>query len=225
MKHIIAPSLLSADAACWGRELELIESEGIQCLHLDVMDGQFVPNISFGPGPIKMLRPHTKMEFDAHLMVHEPAHLIPAFIDAGVDGITVHAEACLHLHKTLQTIKDAGVKVGVALNPATPVEMIEPVLEMLDRVLVMFVNPGFGGQKAIMMVMKKLQRLARMKKEGLGDYQLQVDGGLHGGNLTDFMDGGAECLVLGSALFQPDKTAENIRIFHGILRDHEKNHS
>jgi ribulose-phosphate 3-epimerase len=225
MSIFIAPSLLSANACCWGEEIRLIEAAGIQCLHLDIMDGQYVPNISFGPGPIKMLRSLTTMEFDAHLMVLEPAGLIPALVDAEVDSITVHVEACRHLHKTLQQIKAANKKVGVALNPATPVCMLEPVLDMLDRVLIMFVNPGFGGQTSIMSMLSKVTQLRELRQQHQLNFEIQVDGGLNQENLVEFLAAGAENLVIGSALFQPGKTTGNIRAFNTIIDEYQKSPS
>lgn len=222
MKHKIAPSFLSADARNWADEIRLVEKEGITELHLDVMDGQFVPNISFGAGPIKMLRSVSSIAFDAHLMVLEPASLLPAFVDAGVDAITVHAEACKHLHKTLQYIKEAGILAGVALNPATPVCQIEPILDMVDRVLVMTVNPGFGGQKTIISMLSKLEQLKKLRDQHGYHFELQADGGINQENITQFMAAGAENLVVGSALFQQGKTAENIQAFHKIILDYEK---
>lgn len=223
MKTIIAPSFLSADARHWADEIRLVEQEGIRCLHLDVMDGQFVPNITFGPGPIKMLRSVSAMEFDAHLMVLEPSAIIPAFVDAGVDAVTVHAEACRHLHRTLQQIKDCGKKAGVSLNPATPVDFIEPILDMVDRVLVMSVNPGYGGQKAIMSMTRKIAQLHQLRQKNNYAYEIQADGGINQTNVRAFLEAGAENLVIGSALYQPGKTAENIRAFVRIIEDFEKN--
>ncbi|MEA4891496.1 MAG: ribulose-phosphate 3-epimerase [Peptococcaceae bacterium] len=217
----IAPSLLSADAACWGEEIKLIEEHGLKAIHLDIMDGHFVPNLTFGPGPVAMLRPLSSMEFDAHLMVEHPDSLIPAFLKAGTDSITVHAEACVHIHRTLQSIRDGGAKAGVAINPGTPWQCIEPVLEFCDRVLVMTVNPGFGGQKAILPVLRKVSELKALRQEkGLG-FELQTDGGITRENLGAFLSAGAENLVIGSALFQKGKTAENIKAFAEIIAAEE----
>lgn len=217
MKTIIAPSLLAADAGLWGQEIREVADEGIVCLHLDIMDGRFVPNLTFGPGPVAMLRKYTDIEFDAHLMVVEPERLIPAFVAAKVDGITVHSEACLHLHRTLEMIREQGVKAGVAINPATPVELLEPVLPFLDRVLVMTVNPGFGGQKAILPVLKKVRWLkAKKKEEGL-EFQIQADGGVNQQNIGEFLAAGVENIVIGSALFQQGKTKDNIKAFQRLI--------
>lgn len=221
MKTIIAPSFLSADARCWADEIRLIDQEGIRCLHLDVMDGHFVPNITFGPGPIQNLRSVTTMEFDAHLMVTEPSGMIPAFAQAGVDAITVHAEACRHLHRTLQQIKDLGLKAGVSLNPATPVAFIEPILDMVDRVLVMSVNPGYGGQKAILSMTRKIEQLRQWRQLNQYHYEIQADGGINLTNVGDFLAAGTDNLVIGSALYQPGKTVENIRAFVKIIEEFE----
>ncbi|MCL2166017.1 MAG: ribulose-phosphate 3-epimerase, partial [Clostridiales bacterium] len=157
MRTIIAPSLLAADAGCWGDEISLVAGEGIRNLHLDIMDGHFVPNLTFGPSQVGMLRKYSDMEFDAHLMVSAPETLIPAFAKAGVDSLTVHQEACIHLHRILELIREQGMKPGAALNPSTPAELLAPMLPFLDRVLVMTVNPGFGGQKAILEMLKKVE--------------------------------------------------------------------
>jgi ribulose-phosphate 3-epimerase len=221
MHTMIAPSLLAADAGCWGQEIGLVIEEGITCIHLDIMDGRFVPNLTFGPGPVGMLRKYGDLEFDAHLMVVEPEALIPAFAKAGVDSVTVHQEACTHLHRVLEMVREQGMKPGAAVNPSTPVEMLAPVLPFLARVLVMTVNPGFGGQKAILSMLGKVKWLKHRKAaEGL-DFQIQVDGGVGQDNLSLFLDAGAENLVIGSALFQPGKTRENIKTFHKLISDYE----
>ncbi|MCL1806050.1 MAG: ribulose-phosphate 3-epimerase [Clostridiales bacterium] len=217
MKRIIAPSLLSADAGCWGREVEEVAAEGIECLHLDIMDGCFVPNITFGPGQVGMLRKYGDMEFDAHLMIVEPEKLIPDFAKAGVNSVTVHYEVCPHLHRVLQMIRELGMKAGTAVNPSTPVEALAPVLPFLDRALVMTVNPGFGGQKAILPMLKKVEWLKKEKAAGELGFQIQVDGGVNRDNIGEFLSAGAENLVIGSALYQPGKTRENIRAFQEIM--------
>ena len=213
MSIVIAPSLLAADASCWGEEIKLIGEEGITCLHLDVMDGRFVPNITFGPGQVGMMRKCGEMEFDAHLMIVEPESLIAEFAKAGTDSVTVHQEACVHLHRVLQMIRELDMRAGASLNPSTPVTTLEPVLPYLDRVLVMTVNPGFGGQKAILSVLDKVQWLKKQKEENGYTYDIQVDGGVNLDNVEQFLAAGTENLVIGSALFQPGKTRENIRAF------------
>ena len=221
MKIRIAPSLLSADAACWGEELKLVEACGLTAIHLDIMDGHLVPNLTFGPGPVAMLRPLSKMEFDVHLMVEHPDALIPAFLKAGADSLTVHAEACVHLHRTLQSIRDEGIKAGVAINPGTPWQWLEPVLELCDRVLVMTVNPGFGGQKAILSALSKVTALKQVRQARGLSFELQTDGGVTRENAETFLAAGAENLVIGSALFQKGKTADNIRAFVEIIKGKE----
>ncbi len=217
MTVTIAPSLLAADASAWGQEIRLIDDEGVKCLHLDIMDGRFVPNLTFGAGPIGMLRAVSDMEFDAHMMVYEPGYMIPDLRKAGVNGVTVHYEACAHVARVLQVIREEGMKPGVAINPGTPVEMLSAVLPFVDRVLVMTVNPGFGGQKAILSMLKKVTWLKNAKaSEELG-YEIQVDGGVTKQNICSFIDAGAENIVIGSALFQAGRTRDNIREFREIL--------
>jgi len=222
IKTIIAPSLLAADAGCWGQEIQLVTEEGITCLHLDIMDNRFVPNLTFGPGPVGMLRKYTDIEYDAHLMVVEPESLIPAFAKAGVNGITVHQEACTHLHRVMEIVRELGMKAGVAVNPATPVELLKPMLPFLDRVLIMTVNPGFGGQKAILPVLQKVEWLKQEKANAGFHYQIQVDGGVDQQNIKLFLDAGAENLVIGSALFQQGKTRDNIKAFQRIISEYEE---
>jgi ribulose-phosphate 3-epimerase len=220
MDAIIAPSLLAADASCWGSEIGEIIAGGVTCLHLDIMDGRFVPNLTFGPGPVGMLRKCGSIEFDAHLMVVEPERLVADFAKAGVDSLTVHSEACPHLHRVLEMIRELGMKAGAAVNPSTPVESLAPVLPFLDRVLVMTVNPGFGGQKAILPMLKKVEWLKNEKaRDGL-EFQIQADGGVNQQNVRDFLAAGTENLVIGSALYQPGKTQENIKAFQQIIRDY-----
>ena len=221
MGIVIAPSLLAADASCWGQEIALIGEEGITCLHLDVMDGRFVPNITFGPGQVGMMRKCGEMEFDAHLMIVEPESLVAEFAKAGADSVTVHQEACIHLHRVLQMIKELGMKAGAAINPSTPVTMLEPVLPFLDRALVMTVNPGFGGQKAILPVLSKVEWLKAQKEMHGYTYDIQVDGGVDQGNIGQFLAAGAENLVIGSALFQAGKTRDNIKAFRALIEAFE----
>ncbi|MDY5479066.1 MAG: ribulose-phosphate 3-epimerase [Peptostreptococcus porci] len=197
----LAPSVLSADFANLLNSCKKVENAGCEYLHLDVMDGHFVPNITFGAPIIKSLRKDIKMVFDAHLMITDPDKFIPDLVDAGCDIITVHQEACTHLHRTIQNIKSYNVKAGVVLNPATPVEMIKHILPDVDMVLLMSVNPGFGGQKFIPEVLEKVKTLRKMIDERGLDIEIEVDGGVNSQNIKSLVDAGADVLVAGSAIF------------------------
>jgi ribulose-phosphate 3-epimerase len=199
---LIAPSLLSADFARLAEEVKAVESAKADLLHLDVMDGRFVPNITFGPLVISALRPHTSLPFDVHLMIVEPSRYIEEFAKAGADWICVHAEAEIHLHRTITRIKELGKKAGLALNPHTPLEMIEYLLSELDFVLIMTVNPGFGGQKFIPQVLKKIERLRKMIDESGLKTLIEVDGGLNKETAKDVISAGADILVAGTAVFK-----------------------
>ena len=203
----IAPSLLSADFSKLQEEVKDIEQGGAEWLHLDVMDGHFVPNITFGPGLIKALKPHSNLFFDVHLMIENPDKYIAEFADAGADMIVVHQEACTHLHRTIQSIHALGKKAGVALNPATSLSTLEYILPDLDMVLLMSVNPGFGGQKFINIV-PKLERLIEMCKEQGVSPLIQVDGGITPETAPLVVNAGDNVLVAGSAVFgKPDRKA------------------
>lgn len=203
----IAPSILSADFARLGEEILDVERGGADWIHVDVMDGHFVPNITIGPLIVEAIRPVTKLPLDVHLMIEEPDRYIPQFAKSGADWITVHQEACRHLHRTLYLIKEQGVKAGVVLNPATPISTIEHVLPDLDMVLLMTVNPGFGGQKFIHNVVPKIKALRDMFNErGLSHVEIEIDGGVNAETARLCEEAGATVLVAGSAVFnQPDR--------------------
>ena len=205
---LIAPSILSADFARLGEEVRAIDEAGADWIHVDVMDGHFVPNLTIGPGVVKALRPHSRKPFDVHLMISPVDPFLDAFADAGADIITVHPEAGPHLHRTVQRVKALGKKAGVSLNPATPAKMLDYVLEELDLVLVMSVNPGFGGQRFITSQLKKIEAVAnRVSKESL-DVIVEVDGGIDPETAPLVVAAGASILVAGSAVFgQPDRGA------------------
>ncbi|MEJ8544469.1 ribulose-phosphate 3-epimerase [Brevibacillus borstelensis] len=205
----IAPSILSADFARLGEEIRDVERGGADWIHVDVMDGHFVPNITIGPLIVDAIRPVTKLPLDVHLMIEEPDRYIPQFAKSGADWITVHQEACRHLHRTIYLIKEQGVKAGVVLNPATPIATIEPMLGDLDIVLLMTVNPGFGGQKFIHSVVPKIKELRRVLDElGWGHVEIEIDGGVNTETARLCEEAGATVLVAGSAVFnQADRAA------------------
>ncbi len=211
---ILSPSLLSADFANLGTELHELEKSGIKWIHLDVMDGQFVPNITFGPPVIAALRKHSGLFFDAHLMIEAPERYLEDYQKAGVDMLVVHAEATKHLQRTLVRIKELGMQCGVSLNPATPLTALEYILDDVDMILLMSVNPGFSGQKFIPATFEKVRQLRTMlNKAEKKDLRIQVDGGVDPDNIASLIDAGADVFVSGSAFFSKPPYAERLQTF------------
>ncbi len=199
---IIAPSILSADFTALGTEISNVEAAGADWIHIDVMDGKFVPNLTYGPIIVEAADRVTDLPLDVHLMIENPDLLIPEFIRSGADLISVHAETCPHLHRTVQMIREAGRKAGVALNPATPVEAVQWMIEEIDFVLVMSVNPGFGGQKFIRSSVEKIARLFELKQHRNPHLVIQVDGGINESTIREVAEAGAESFVAGSNIFK-----------------------
>ena len=213
----IAPSILSADFAKLGEEVRAIEAAGADWVHIDVMDGHYVPNLTIGPAVVKALRPHSALPFDVHLMISPVDHFLDAFAAAGADIITVHPEAGPHIHRTVQHIKSLGKQAGVSLNPATPAKMLDYLIDDIDLVLIMSVNPGFGGQSFISSQLRKIEAVRKMIEKSGRDIRLEVDGGIDAGTAPLAISAGADVLVAGTATFKggPDAYADNIRRLRG----------
>ena len=216
-RPLISPSILSADFAKLGEEVRAIDEAGADWIHVDVMDGHYVPNLTIGPGVVKALRPHSDKTFDVHLMVSPVDMWVDEFAAAGADIITVHPEAGPHVHRTVQAIKGHGVKAGISLNPATPAKMLDYLIEEIDLVLIMSVNPGFGGQSFIHSQLKKIEAVRRMIDKGGHDVMIEVDGGVNAETAGLCVDAGADVLVAGSATFKggPGQYAANIAALKG----------
>ena len=208
----LAPSILSADFARLLEDVKKVEKAGCEYLHIDVMDGHFVPNITLGPAIVKSLRRDVNMVFDTHLMIENPDDYIKDFVDAGSDLIVVHAEACRHLHRTIQNIKSYNVKVGVALNPATSIESIKHIIEDVDMVLIMTVNPCFGGQSFIESMLEKIKELKQLIDDKNLNVDIQVDGGIKPDNIHKVVEAGANIIVAGSAIFNSENIEETVSL-------------
>ncbi len=214
----IAPSILAADYANFASELKRIEETSAEYVHIDIMDGQFVPNISFGEDVVTSMRKHSKLVFDCHLMVVNPERYVDAFAQAGADIMTIHAESTLHIHGALQKIKAAGMKAGVVINPGTPVSAIESVLSLVDQVLIMTVNPGFGGQAFIPEMLEKVAKVAQLRDEKGYDFDIEVDGGVDNKTIKACYDAGANVFVAGSYLFKASDLAAQVETLRVAVR-------
>ncbi|MGN0736231.1 MAG: ribulose-phosphate 3-epimerase [Anaerovoracaceae bacterium] len=212
----LAPSILSADFGHLAEDVKKIEEGGADYIHVDVMDGHFVPNISFGAPVMKCLNGKTGLPYDVHLMIENPDRYIDDFVTPQTEYITVHQEACVHLHRTIQNIKSKGVKAGVSINPATPVSILECILPDVDLVLIMSVNPGFGGQKFIPGALEKVRELAEIKRTKGLDFVIEIDGGITLDNIGEVMEAGVEMAVAGSAVFKAEDVAERVKAFKSL---------
>lgn len=215
----IAPSILAADYANFASELKRIEETSAEYVHIDIMDGQFVPNITFGADVVASMRKHSKLVFDCHLMVVNPERFVDAFAQAGADIMTIHAESTLHIHGALQKIKKAGMKAGVVINPGTPVSAIEPVLSLVDQVLIMTVNPGFGGQAFVPEMLEKVQKVAKIRDEKGYDFDIEVDGGVDNKTIKACYQAGANVFVAGSYLFKASDLTAQVETLRVALDD------
>ena len=214
-KVIIAPSILSADFSCPGEALALIASSGAEWTHLDIMDGHFVPNLSFGPKMVKDLRPLSKSIFDVHLMTANPERLLSDFVQAGADYITFHIETVVHADRLINAIRDSGKKAGISVVPSTPLSVIEEILPLVDQVLVMTVNPGFGGQKLIPYCVEKIRRLKKLREERHMSFLIAADGGINEETAPSIRAAGVDVIIAGSAFFEADDARRMVRVLRG----------
>ncbi|MDR0690883.1 MAG: ribulose-phosphate 3-epimerase [Streptococcaceae bacterium] len=215
----IAPSILSADFANLERDIHLVEKNGVDYLHVDIMDGHFVPNITMGANVVQAIRPIAKLPLDVHLMVEKPEHLIEDFANAGADIISVHIEATAHIHAVLQKIKNLNKKAGIVINPGTPISAIHAILSMVDQVLVMTVNPGFGGQKFLPEILTKIAEIATIKKNNNYSFEIEVDGGIDDHTIRQAKNAGANIFVAGSFIYNAADPAKKIALLKDSLED------
>ena len=215
----IAPSILSADFMRLGEEILAAEEAGADLLHIDIMDGHFVPNITIGPAIVAAIRMITKLPLDVHLMIENPDKFLPDFAQAGADYLTVHCEASVHLHRTVQWIREKGIKAGVSINPATPVSQLESIITDIDLVLLMSVNPGFGGQKFIPATMDKIKKVREMIRTAGSRALIEIDGGVKQDNVKEIADAGADILVMGSAFFESGNYRQTMEMLNDKLRN------
>ena len=215
----ILPSILSANFARLGHDIATVEPSGIQMLHVDIMDGHFVPNITIGPPVVESLRKATKLILDCHLMISDPDRYAPLFIEAGADQVSIHYEAAIHLDRTIRMIQSEGAKAGVVLNPATPVELLEDILPVVDYVLIMSVNPGFGGQQFIPNSLKRIGKLAQMRSDRGLDFKIEIDGGVSAVNTAEIVRAGCDWLVAGSAVFHSADPVAAVKEMQQIAED------